>query len=187
MAAHSVGVDQRLIKAIAHPLRTRVLLALGEEASSPKRIADELGEPLGRVSHHVRVLVRLGALELVETRQRRGAVEHFYRATVQPFFDDSTWARLPRSTRRALFAEGLDRILESVLSAASTGGFDHPPAVVVYEPVDLDREGFEEVADILADALQRVVDLRSSNRARTPRDKSVETPTELAMLHFMRA
>lgn len=126
MAGTRVEVDPRLIKAIAHPLRHRILLALGEGVASPKQIAGELGEPLGRVGHHVRVLKRIGAIELVETRQRRGAVEHFYRAKMQPFFDDATWAGLSPSTRRAFFAQGLGRIVEDLAGASSTGGFDHP-------------------------------------------------------------
>lgn len=187
MTAQSVDADQRLMTAIAHPLRTRVLLALGETVSSPKRLAGELGEPLGRVSHHVRVLARIGAIELVETRRRRGAVEHFYKATIHPVLDDTHWAKLPRSMRRALFAEGLARALEDVSRAASAGGFAHRRAAVTYEPLDLDREGFEAVADILASTALRVLAARSSYELGVADEDVPTTGTELAMLHFMRA
>ena len=73
----------------------RILLVLGERISSPRALARELEEPLGRVSHHVRVLAALGAIELVDTVQRRGAVEHFYRAIIRPIFDDEAWAQIP--------------------------------------------------------------------------------------------
>ncbi len=36
---------------------------------------------VSHLAYHIRVLRQLGFIELVETRQRRGALEHFYRAT----------------------------------------------------------------------------------------------------------
>jgi predicted transcriptional regulator len=43
-------------------------------------IAAELGLDLRGVAYHVRVLKKLGCIELVGTQPRRGAVEHVYRA-----------------------------------------------------------------------------------------------------------
>lgn len=76
------GIDERMMKAIAHPLRHRILLALSEEVSSPRRIAAYLGKPLALVAYHIRVLDQLGAVELVRTRIQRNAVEHFYKSTL---------------------------------------------------------------------------------------------------------
>jgi DNA-binding transcriptional ArsR family regulator len=70
-------------KAVAHPLRAKVLDALAGEPRSPNELAVEFGEPLGNVSYHVKVLHELGLVELVDTAQRRGAVEHYYRALWQ--------------------------------------------------------------------------------------------------------
>ena len=67
-------------KAVSHPLRAAVLDAFNDGARSPRSVADELGESLKNVSYHVAVLRDLGAIELVDTRPRRGALEHFYRA-----------------------------------------------------------------------------------------------------------
>lgn len=67
-------------KAVAHPLRARILEALAEESRSPNELAAEFNEPLGNVSYHVVVLRDLGMVELVATAPRRGAIEHFYRA-----------------------------------------------------------------------------------------------------------
>jgi predicted transcriptional regulator len=52
--------------------------------ASPKELAGQLGEKLGNVSYHVRILARLGLIELVRETPRRGAVEHHYRATPRP-------------------------------------------------------------------------------------------------------
>lgn len=186
VASRRVGVDQRLIKAIAHPLRHRVLLALGEGVSSPNRLAAQLGEPLGRVSHHVRVLKRLGAVELVDTQHRRGAVEHFYQATMQPFFGDDAWSRLPGPTRRAFFAQGVGQILEDVSHAAAAGGFDHPRAHVSYTLLELDQRGYAEVAGILDETLERVIAAREAAQQRVSGNGGTTLRTEVALLHFER-
>ncbi|MEA2125613.1 MAG: hypothetical protein QOI80_2395 [Solirubrobacteraceae bacterium] len=55
----------------------------GGEAS-PKELASQLDEKLGNVSYHVRILARLGLIELVRETPRRGAVEHHYRSTPRP-------------------------------------------------------------------------------------------------------
>src|SRR5689334_13232978 len=134
-------LDERMLRAVAHPLRFRVLVALGEEVSSPNQVAQKLGEPLGRVAHHVRLLARLGAIELVSTRPRRGATEHFYRAVTRPWFDDGTWARLPISTRRTLVGDTLRRIASDVSAGLESGAFDDLRAYVSRTSLELDDEG----------------------------------------------
>ena len=75
--------DQRLFKALGHPLRQRILASLNEQEGSPSQLAERLGERLGNVSYHVKILEQNGAAELVTTKAVRGAVEHFYRATAR--------------------------------------------------------------------------------------------------------
>ena len=85
MQATSRQLDERLAKALSHPLRQRILQRLNEGGiRSPNELSRELGDPLGNVSYHVRILRELDCVELVRTEQRRGALEHYYRATAQP-------------------------------------------------------------------------------------------------------
>src|SRR6478736_4572453 len=72
--------EARIAKALAHPLRARILQRLGERVASPGDLAVELGAPLGVVSYHVRMLRDYECVELVRTEPRRGALQHFYRA-----------------------------------------------------------------------------------------------------------
>ena len=178
--------SERLLKAIAHPLRQRILAAINEgDATSPNEISRRLGEPLGRVSHHVRVLVRLDAIELVRTEPRRGAVEHYYRALVAPWFDDATWSRLPKSARRTLFGQPLERLLRDIPDAARGTGFDHARAHVSYTHLDLDADGMEAVAELLAETLERAQDIQRAARGRLG-DAEPELRTELGIVHFER-
>lgn len=81
MRPHAASIDQQLAKALSHETRARVLAVMAAGKTSPKLVAERLGEDIRGIAYHVRVLRRLGCVELVETRQRRGAVEHFYEVT----------------------------------------------------------------------------------------------------------
>src|ERR1700742_2257839 len=86
--------DPRWLRAISHPIRIRLLAMLDEEAASPVVLASKLEQPLGTVAYHVRTLYDLGLLDLVSTRQRRGATEHYYRTRGHPRFTDEAWSQL---------------------------------------------------------------------------------------------
>lgn len=83
-------IDQRLVKAVSHPLRVEILEAfVGQGELSPTQIATQLDEKLGNVSYHVKVLRDCEVIELARTRQRRGALEHFFRPApaIREFLD----------------------------------------------------------------------------------------------------
>lgn len=69
-------------RALAHPLRLRILRICLDEALTNHEIADRLGEQPATVLYHVRTLVRTGFLRREEERRgRRGAREIPYRST----------------------------------------------------------------------------------------------------------
>jgi DNA-binding transcriptional ArsR family regulator len=74
-------LDAKRLGALAHPLRVQILAIAESEAVSPSDLAVALGEPLGIVAYHFRVLHAAGLIELVSTERRRGSVQNFYRAT----------------------------------------------------------------------------------------------------------
>lgn len=68
-------------RAVSNPLRVKLLTQMGRKVSSPSELADALELPLANVSYHMRLLRKLGAITLDRTEPRRGATEHFYKAT----------------------------------------------------------------------------------------------------------
>jgi len=69
-------------KAMAHPLRLRVLRLCLDQELTNKELAERLGKDPGTLLHHVRILVRTGFLAPGETRHgAHGALEKPYRAT----------------------------------------------------------------------------------------------------------
>jgi DNA-binding transcriptional ArsR family regulator len=182
--------DLRLIRALAHPLRWRILQTLNMKTASPSELADELDLPLPNVAYHVKVLAQNDAIELVRTAQVRGALEHFYRATMRPWFTDETWAELPVSTRRALFAEILRDIWADVAAAAETDRLDDPTTHITRTWVDLDTQAYDELVDSLNALVDRALELHAEAAPRLaaiPEDGRDEHRTAMVLMHFHRA
>lgn len=73
---------ERLARANTHPLRVSILEVLGLDGGrtlSPKDLSLELQAPLSTVNYHVTELRHSALVEVVDERQVRGAIEHFYR------------------------------------------------------------------------------------------------------------
>jgi DNA-binding CsgD family transcriptional regulator len=69
-------------KALASPLRLRILRLCLDQALTNKQLAERLGRDPGTVLHHVRTLVATGFLVPDEVRQgEKGALEKPYRST----------------------------------------------------------------------------------------------------------
>jgi DNA-binding transcriptional ArsR family regulator len=78
-------------RALAHPLRLRILRLCLDEALTNREIADRVREQPATVLYHVRTLVRNGFLVAEEERRgRRGAREIPYRATRKSWTLDFT-------------------------------------------------------------------------------------------------
>ncbi len=183
------AAETRLAKALAHPLRFRILIKLNERAASPSDLAGQLDAPLGNVSYHVQVLLAQGAIELVGTRPVRGALEHIYRATARPFFDDAHWAKLPLSVRRQFQDQALQGVWEHLVEAFEAGGLDDPQTHISWTALDLDPAGYEQMVELLGQTLDRALEINaeSANRlAGLAEDERQTNRTELSILHFHR-
>src|SRR5215210_3929457 len=181
--------DARVIKAIGHPLRWQMLEALNEGESSPAQLARRFGEPVNLVAYHMGILAKAGGVELVRTEPRRGSTEHYYRATMRPSFADREWARLPPETRRKVLTVETKRIVNGIKAAAAGSGLDHPKAHVSWSPLELDREGYDEVATLLGGVLEKLHEIQARAAVRLAdreSKKHAKLSTEVAIVHFER-
>lgn len=69
-------------RALAHPLRHRVLMALRTEPATISGLARRLGVRKGSIAHHLGVLARAGMVRPAERRQVRGGTEQYYEIAV---------------------------------------------------------------------------------------------------------
>ena len=182
MAKTKTGVDQKLVRAIGHPLRLRLLTIFNERVASPSDLAAELGEPIGNVSYHTRILARLGCVELVRTKQVRGAVEHYDRAVVRPVFSDEDWAELPMSIRKSLAGAVLAEIADDISAAASQGGFDRDEVHLSRTPLTLDRKGWQDLNELLQGIYERALEIQAESASRLHSDGAEESEAALMAL-----
>jgi DNA-binding transcriptional ArsR family regulator len=138
--------DPALAKALAHPLRTRVLSALEGRTASPSELATELDAPLGVLSYHIRRLTALGFVKLVKSVPRRGAIEHYYTAVTRPRITDATWAATPSIVKQATVAPRLEQIGAEASTALAGGGFDAAETHLTRSPVTVDEKGWKQLA-----------------------------------------
>jgi DNA-binding transcriptional ArsR family regulator len=69
--------------ALAHPLRQRLLFALGHRPATISQLAAQLDAKKGNVAHHLKVLREAGLVHIAETRQVRGGTEQYYQRTAR--------------------------------------------------------------------------------------------------------
>jgi DNA-binding transcriptional ArsR family regulator len=77
--------DLEQIRALADPLRLRMLGAFCGVPRTTKQVADLLGEKPTKLYHHVEALERVGLIRLQETRPNRGTVEKYFQAVAAKF------------------------------------------------------------------------------------------------------
>jgi DNA-binding transcriptional ArsR family regulator len=80
--------ELKQVKALADPLRVRVLDALCRKPQTTKQIALLLDEKPTKLYHHVEALERVGLIRLTETRQNRGTIEKYYESIAKRFSVD---------------------------------------------------------------------------------------------------
>lgn len=179
------GITQQLAKALAHPLRVRILTSLHKGISSPNQLSQELGEPLGNVSYHVKTLLEYDCVELVKTEPRRGAVEHFYRATERPFLSDAEWAKIPASARKGITGAILEAIGEDATKAMIAGTVDkRTDRHMSRTPLLLDERAWTDLTKMLEETLDRAIEIGEEAATRLAEEKSDPIPTTLGILHF---
>jgi DNA-binding transcriptional ArsR family regulator len=179
------GVDQRLVKALAHPLRVEILAILNERMASPNELSKELEEGLSQVSYHVKVLKDFECIEMVKTEPRRGAVEHYYRATARAFLTDSDWKSLPDSVKPGVSASAMRLILANVFGALQGGTFDaRDDRHLSWTPGVVDEQGWEETVDLVAETLDRTMKIHADSAKRLAKSGEPGIPASVVLMNF---
>lgn len=166
-----------LVAVVSHPLRGRCLTILAERTASPKELAEALNEPdVSNVAYHVKVLRDLGKIELVDTAQRRGATEHFYRAVERPFLSAEEHEELGPDERREWLEPIFQDIVIDVEAAFDAGTIEQRPEMCLNRyPTQLDEQGFKELSEILEEAQGRAFDVQAASNERVSKDPDAET------------
>jgi DNA-binding transcriptional ArsR family regulator len=165
-------IDQRLVKALAHPLRIKILEILSERIASPNRISGDIDAGLSHVAYHTRALDKCGCLELVDTAQRRGATEHFYKASPHSFIGDRIWRRVPRALLGGVSGATLQSFMDRAVAALEAGTIDgREDTTLHWMPVLLDEQGWDKVTVTMKETVNKVLAIQAESRGRITKRK----------------
>jgi DNA-binding transcriptional ArsR family regulator len=177
--------EAELIKALSHPLRARALAILNERVASPKEIAAQLREPVGKLSYHVRELHNRGFAELVKTVPRRGATEHFYRGTARSFLSDENWAQLSPYAKDGFSVANLKMINDTAKAALLAKTFDsRNDRHLSCTPLMVDEEGWKELVNLLSNTLDEVFAIQANSVDRHADTKGDTMRATVSLLGF---
>lgn len=177
--------DRRLIEALGHPVREHILAVLNERIASASEIAKELGADVSSFYHHVEELEKLGCIERVLTKQRRGAREHFFRARTSLFFDDSAWERLPSTVKSDQTVSSLQLLFDDVVAAVKEETLNaRDDRHVSWTPGFFDEQGWKEAVDLVNATMEDLCSIREAAALRLTESGEQGMPATLAMLAF---
>jgi DNA-binding transcriptional ArsR family regulator len=160
-------VDRDMARALAHPTRIQILAELNKRAMSPSQFSKKFEIKLPNVSYHFRALQKFGCIEEADSRQVRGAVEHFYRATKRVLFDGKAWADLPQSIKVQASGRAFSDFLEAVATAMDHETFDSTDdRVAVWLQRPLDQQGWLEAVAAHWVLIHKMEDIYKGSRLR---------------------
>lgn len=183
--AEMLKAATRYAKAMSHALRVECWTILNERVASPNEMSEELGESLTDVAYHVRVLEKYDCIELVDTAQRRGATEHYYRATRRSLISVEDWAQVPEPIKGPLgdrFIQGIINDYEEARAAdtATRDGYFH----ISRTPLRLDQEGLERVVGLLDEVRDAIAGEEAASLERLGDEKALPVSLGLSMFRM---
>jgi DNA-binding transcriptional ArsR family regulator len=178
-------LDPRLAKALANSQRVEILAVLSHRQISPARYAREYDCKLPSVAYHFKVLEEYECIELAETVQRRGALEHIYRCSKRPLLGDGDWKLLPLSVRGGISGAILRTLVERARRAIEGGTFDRrEDRHFTWSPLALDGKGWSEVTSLLAATLAKVEKIETKASGRMAKSGEEPIPVTVALASF---
>jgi DNA-binding transcriptional ArsR family regulator len=180
-------VSPLLAAALSHPTRVGVISVLVEGPASARQLAEALEEPLNNVTYHVKQLRELGVIELDRTEPRAGGrvIERFYRATQRAYFDEDAWEVLGESERLGVLWSIIRLISKDIATAMAAGTFfDGYDANLSRSPMTVDREGWDEITDLVGRMTKELFEIEERATERCADGPPPDIHAKVEMLHF---
>jgi DNA-binding transcriptional ArsR family regulator len=173
-----------LARAMAHPLRGRILFAVADKPGATiRQISVRLDEPNRRVRHQLEKLRDEGLVLVTPQKNRRGGVEYRYRATASPILMGGEKGAVTAEQERGVAVQILRTVVADATAAVRAGTFgSHPGHGEVRYWGEVDEAGWEELAEIHLRACEEVKAVFTDARLRSTGQKG--TPVTSAMFLF---
>jgi DNA-binding transcriptional ArsR family regulator len=155
-SANPLPFTAKLAKVFADPLSLKIVKELNLRAMSPSQFMDECNcGALAGIDRRFKVLTEIGWLVKVDQKtggRRRGATEHFYRASGPATFDTRSWSEVPDAIRRTFSWRIFEQLAEQAREAMDAGTFDsRPDRHHSWTPLVLDQMGWDQVIEAVDD------------------------------------
>jgi DNA-binding transcriptional ArsR family regulator len=105
------------LRAIADPLRMRIVERLVGKPMTLTQLGGDLGQTTAKMHYHVHEMERAGLVKLVEKRERGGVLEKYYRAVAKNFlvsdllrFSNASEIAAPVNDLLAQMIEGVSQV-----------------------------------------------------------------------------
>jgi predicted ArsR family transcriptional regulator len=177
-------VDDRLAAALSHDTREHALAMCSLRPTSTKEVAEDLDITVSAAWYHMDKLRALGCIEEVDSRRRRGAIEHFYAATCTGYFDSKAWDAVARDKRLAISMRVLRLISGDVDRAVRAKTISAPDRHLSRTVIDLDPQGEAEAYAVLGAALEGLLRVRGNCVARQGKGDANTTRTSLVWMQL---
>jgi hypothetical protein len=165
-----LSLEERLGRAMSHPLRAKLLAMLNTTPASSSELEKLLDdEPLSNISYHVRELLDYKLIEPVRREQVRGATKTVYRGTTKMQLDNEAWLKMSDEAKDGISIEAVKEVLERASAAVKAGTFDkRPDRNVITEIPDLDERGWKEAAEAILGVWGEIKDIAAESANREP-------------------
>lgn len=176
-------------KALATPLRVRILVELNRRPLSPTAFHAQFGGgPLQHVSVEFRRLEQLGCIEPLDRKKSEagpGRPEQVYRAIRRSLFDEQTWKELPPSLRNAVTSITYTTLIERLAESAQAGLLDaRDDRHLTWTGMKYDAKAWREMLQILAEAFQLSLRVHKESAERRAISGDQAIPVTVALSCF---
>ncbi len=147
----------RLAKVFTDPICLKIITETSLRDMSAAQFHERFGGgAVSGIRRRFKTLSEIGWLQKIGEKTggaRRGATEHFYRATGPAIFGNDTWVDVPPSIRAAYSWRTFEQLTEQVMEAIGAGTFDtRPDSHLSWWTLRLDPLGWKNVVSAV-DAL----------------------------------
>jgi DNA-binding transcriptional ArsR family regulator len=184
---------QRLVRRIAHSIkdeiRLDILRILSERATTPRDLAEILGEEPSSVLSHVIELWAESCIEVVaEDESIEDAADRRYRTTPPFFLDDWEAQEISLEEREWLSVAVLQGIVTEALAAQRTGSLgSRHDSHLSYKALKLDERGWREFVALLLRTLKEAETIEEGSRDRLGLAGAEAIEAVVALMGFERS
>lgn len=158
---------EAFVRAIAHPIRSKILVILEHDPATAAELAAEIEEPVRTVRYHLHFLRDRGFIGVQRIRPRRNTYEYSFRGAAFGYVEDELYGRMTPVERRAVteyYLRVLTRGVGRFVAAGNTYDSHHPYTVRV--PLMLDDQGWQALTSTCISLVEQIVALDRDAKSR---------------------